>query len=49
MENILVHIGDVSRVKPLSKDDMLKVKINLTLEQISKAQRGNGGLALLFL
>jgi hypothetical protein len=29
MENVLVHVGDVSHVKPLSADDMLKVKVKV--------------------
>jgi len=39
MANVLVHSGDVSHVKPLSKDDMLKVKVNFILEQATKFQR----------
>jgi hypothetical protein len=39
MANVLVHSGDVSHVKPLSKDYMLKVKVNFILEQATKFQR----------
>jgi hypothetical protein len=49
MENVLVHTGDVSHVKPLSKDNMVKVKVQFTLEQATKAQRVSGGIAILFL
>jgi len=49
MENVLVHTDDVSHVKPLSKDNMLKVKVNFILERATKVQRGGGGIALLFL
>ena len=49
MENVLVRTSDVSHVKPVSKDDTLKEKVNLILEQTSKAQRGSRGVALLFL
>jgi len=48
MANVLVHIGDVSHVKPLSKY-MLRVKVNFILEQATNVQRGSRGIALLFL
>jgi hypothetical protein len=33
----------------LPKKEKLKVKVKFTLEQTTKAQRGNRGIALLFL
>ena len=44
-----MHIGDVSHVKPLSKEDMVKVKVNFILEQATTVQRRSRSLALLFL
>jgi hypothetical protein len=49
MRNVIIFINNFLHIKKLRKEVSMRVKVKLTLEQATKAQRGSRGKALLFL